>query len=90
MSLVSLEVPLRPLLRMLRCLERIASALERAYPDYTQKLPPPEPGLTIVTDEDVADEQVRAHLRARGFKPDDIDQMITDALNEEDPAIATQ
>lgn len=76
MSLIEVSLPLRPLLRILRAVERIANALDRAYPDYTQAGQPPEPGLTIVTNEAISEEQTRENLRSRGYKPDDVDAMI--------------
>lgn len=83
MSLVTLEVPLRPLLRMLRCLERIAAALDRAYPDLSaQQMQPPTSGLSIVNNDAVAEEQARVNLRKLGYKPDDIDAMIAEAETE--------
>lgn len=84
MSLVNLEIPLFALERGLKALETIAECCQRAFPSpYTdpgdERLQPPEPGLSIVSNEDVAEEQTRAMLRAKGFKPDDIDKLIEEA-----------
>ena len=87
MSLVNLEIPLFAIERLLKAVETIAECCERMFPaPYTtgdSRLAPPEPGLSIVSNEDVAEEQVKVTLRARGFKPDDIDKLLEEALNED-------
>jgi hypothetical protein len=81
MSLISLNVPLKVGLRIVRSLERIADYCDRVSPPVTD-MKEPEPGLTVVTNENVLEEQTRANLRALGYKPDDIDAIITEAKTD--------
>lgn len=77
MALVELQLPLKAALRILRAVERIAAALDRAYPDLSeQQMQPPTSGLSIVNNDAVAEEQARVNLRRMGYKPDEIDSMI--------------
>ena len=85
MSLISLTIPLASIERAVIALERIAECVERAFPSpYTEgdnRLQPPEPGLTIVTDRDVAEEQSRVYLRSIGYRPDEIDEQLSRELD---------
>ena len=62
MSLVKLELPLFALERGLKALEIIAECCQRAFPSpyadpSDERLKPPEPGLSIVSNEDVAEDR---------------------------------
>lgn len=92
MSLVSLSLPLRNVVRIVHAVERIANALDRAYPlPFTKddkRLRPPEPGAFVVTDDVIVEEQTREALRLQGYRPDDIDAMmeeVKDAANQTTP-----
>lgn len=82
MSLIELSIPLASFERLVKGIERIADACDRAFPSPLTEDDPvfkePESGLTVVTDEMLLEEQIRGELRARGFKPDDIEAMINE------------
>lgn len=86
MALINLSLPLLSLARIVSAIERIADYCDRVHPPPFAKddprAKPPEPGAFVVTDDVIVEEQVREGLRLRGFKPDDIDQMIEDAKSE--------
>lgn len=76
MNLLNLTL-LRPFLRLVKATERIAAALERAYPPPTAgRVKEPTDGVSIVTNEVLLEEEVRESLRLQGFMPDDIERMI--------------
>lgn len=83
MNLLNLTL-LRPLLRLVRASERIASALERAFPPrITGKIKEPTDGVSIVTNEVLLEEEVREELRLRGFMPDDIERLLEENAKAE-------
>lgn len=76
MKLLNLTL-LRPLLRLVKATERIAGALERAFPPPTTgKIKEPTDGVSIVTNEVLLEEEVRESLRLQGYMPDDIEQIL--------------
>lgn len=78
MKLLNLTL-LRPLLRLVKASERIAAALERAFPPpMTGRIKEPTDGVSIVTNEVLLEEEVRESLRLQGFMPDDIERMINE------------
>lgn len=88
MSLVQIKLPLGSFSRLVTAVERVAAALERAWPSPLAKNDPrgkePTDGITIVTDEMVLEEEAREQLRLQGYMPDDINDMVRrDGANSE-------
>lgn len=74
---------LRPLLRLVRATERVADALDRAYPSPSKgRVKEPTDGVSVVTNEMVLEEEVRESLRQQGFMPDDVDKIVREYENE--------
>jgi hypothetical protein len=78
MSLVSLVLPTGSYERLLHTLNRIADALDRLAPLYTDpelRFSEPKDGVSIVNNEVVLEEEMRRELIQKGFRPDQIDEM---------------